>query len=95
MAGQGEELDGSTVKRLNVLEMMKEFRSNMDASDNDDVSVNADADEDVGNDSTQQNVSDRKSASSDKKSPPDSSSVRVCRLMSYCKSERVLLTHAL
>ena len=80
MAGQGDDLDGSTVKRLNVLEMMKEFRSNMDASDNDDV--NADEDEDVGNDSTQQNVSDRKSASSDKKSPPDSSPVRVCRLMS-------------
>ena len=91
MAGQGDDLDGSTVKRLNVLEMMKEFRSNMDVSDNDDVSVNAD--EDVGNDSsTRQDVSDRKSASSDKKSPPDSSPVRVCRLMSYCKSERVLLT---
>ena len=82
MAGQGDDLDGSTVKRLNVLEMMKEFRSNMDVSDNDDVSVNADEDEDVGHDSTQQNISDRKSASSDKKSPPDSSPVRVCRLTS-------------
>jgi len=49
---------------------MKEFRSNMDLSDNDDVS--ADANEDGGNDSTEQDAT----ASPDNKSP-DSSPGRV------------------
>jgi len=56
LAWQGDDLQVS--KRLNVLEMMKAFRSNMDSSDDEDT-------EQKGNDLTDENVADTKSTSPD------------------------------
>ena len=56
MAGQGE--DGG--KRLNVLEMMKEFRTNMDIIDDDDDDVEGSGDNE--NDLTQQIKEENSSA---------------------------------
>ena len=76
---QGDEQEGAVVKRLNVLEMMKEFRSNQDLSDNDESNDRTD-------DSTEHELhdtADGNSASPDDKSPVrPTSAVRVCRLFS-------------
>ena len=62
---QGDELD--VKKRLNVLEMMKEFRTIMDDDDN----------KERGKDSTEHNIADGKSPSPER-TTRNSSPVKVC-----------------